>query len=245
MPNWRARSSPASAWRRFLTSSSSIHRSASRVTRNCEVPTISRPGNRSRKVGVDHRGEQEEGSVVAATSCGRRMRGRQHARRLHDRERGVAAEGVAPRQLDDEVERLAARSAGTGAPGSRPIGVSSGRISRSKQVGDVGALGRGAIGIWDSSAIPRSRSAGSTGRIQHPVVVRRPARARRPRYARTRRGPRAGTCPAAGSRSAAPREGPPPGSRRTRRGCCRRWRDSAAARAPAGRAARRARARDG
>ena len=31
-----AASSPSSAWRRFLTSSSSNHRSASRVTRNCE-----------------------------------------------------------------------------------------------------------------------------------------------------------------------------------------------------------------
>ena len=35
-PNWRCGSSPCSAWRRFFTSSSSIHRSASRVTRNCE-----------------------------------------------------------------------------------------------------------------------------------------------------------------------------------------------------------------
>ena len=59
-PNWRCGSSPCSAWRRFLTSSSSIHRSASRVTRNCEYADDLAPGEQIGQVRVDHGRQQQE-----------------------------------------------------------------------------------------------------------------------------------------------------------------------------------------
>ena len=57
---------------------------------------------------VDDGREEQEGVRSRAEGLGQLHDAREHARRLDDRDRGVAAERVAARELDDEVEALVA-----------------------------------------------------------------------------------------------------------------------------------------
>ena len=57
-------------------------------------------------VGVDDRRQQDEVVPAAVAVLGHRDDARQDARRTQDGDRGLAAERVRARQLDDEVERL-------------------------------------------------------------------------------------------------------------------------------------------
>jgi hypothetical protein len=66
------------------------------------------PGKEAAEVLVQDRGEQQERVVAGAQRRGQLHHARQHARRLDDRDRGLAPERVGARQLDDKVEALVA-----------------------------------------------------------------------------------------------------------------------------------------
>ena len=63
-------------------------------------------GEQFLEVGADHAGQHHESLPPGRQRLGQADHARQHAWHLHDGDRVVAPEGVAPAELDDEVERL-------------------------------------------------------------------------------------------------------------------------------------------
>ena len=94
------------ASRMFSTSSSSTHSSLLRVTRNWWQPTTPHPGKERLHVGVDDRGQENEGELIAAHGRGERDQPRERPGDLHHAEARVASEGVLTLDDDDEVEAL-------------------------------------------------------------------------------------------------------------------------------------------
>ena len=106
-PKWRVVRPDRKAWRRLVMSTSSMSRSESRVTRNCENASTVRPGNdepRCARITLDR--STKPCSPRSAQRIGQADHARQYARHLDDRDSIRAAEGVTPAQARDEVQGL-------------------------------------------------------------------------------------------------------------------------------------------
>jgi hypothetical protein len=105
-PKCRWGSSPCSAVRRFLISSSSTKRSLLRVTRNWKQPFTFHAGEQLVDVRVQDRRQEHEAVLAAGDLRRQQDDARQGPGRLHDRDARLAAEGVLAGQLDHEVQAL-------------------------------------------------------------------------------------------------------------------------------------------
>ena len=104
-PKCRVVSPERSAWRRLVTSASTS-RSESRVIRNCEKASTSRPGKSEPRWARITLVSRTNDCPLRSARRRQLDHARQHARHLDDRRRVAPAERVLAGEPGDEVERL-------------------------------------------------------------------------------------------------------------------------------------------
>ena len=192
------------------------------------------PGNSCATNACNDRREQHE-VVLPLPSLGTRIEARQRARRLHDGELAVAAEGVLALELHDEVEALVqdARERVRGIEAERRQHRHDFLVEMILQPARL--LGRSSCRGCEQADAVRLPAPGSSTSLRQRVLLVRPAASR----ARESRSSCSGSDKASGPlpprRAPAAASGPRRGSRRTRRGWCRNAQEAQRARAAAAR----------